>query len=86
MLQHTSARQDDAWATKSSTPKPPEEVHVLVGFPDQTESDAAPVGFFPQVATKVSIAGDNFHHNCLLVAIIVSSYLNLMVVPAAPTF
>lgn len=35
---------------------------MLVGFPDQTESDVAPAGFFTQVATKVSIAGDHFHH------------------------
>lgn len=77
MLQHTSARQGDACATKSSTPKPPEEVAALVGFPDQTESDVAPAGFFTQVATKVSIAEDHTSsdvqvtahsevHNCLL--------------------
>lgn len=59
MLQHTSARQGDAWATKTSTPKPPEEVEVLVGFPDQTESDVAPAGYFTRVATKVSKAGDH---------------------------
>ncbi|TWW63993.1 hypothetical protein D4764_03G0010010 [Takifugu flavidus] len=58
-MARTSARQGDACATKSSTPKPPEEVAALVGFPDQTESDVAPAGFFTQVATKVPIAEDH---------------------------